>query len=853
MKNIIIYVRNHFDLMWRRAFRREIYDNGKYYVSYAKLQELYIEKNLQFCREYPEYQFSVECPAVLRQYLRANPERLQEVRSLAQEGRLYVPAAGDNIIDSNMVRGESIVQNYVRGQKWLKETLGLMPKKATRMDAFGNSAQLPQILRGMGLRWVGGIVYTECTKPYWRGLDGSVVYTGNVPCVGNAGGWRKYAPCPVCHGAGEIAGERCAVCGGAGIDCARAEKDWAPIQVNDELFAGAECGIITVGGEELLPQQSTIDWAHAHADTYNICFGGEETVAHWLEKELQAVDAPPQELIFESPELNPNNTGCYVSRIQCKQVCRRQESKVLALQALYALRVWEKKAGVCPELDQLWELLLYTMFHDAITGTHVDEAYKELVEVWDKIDRGAEALFQKLALTNNEKGVTVFNLSSAEITSAIARIDQDEYLFHSLAPFSAVYFTEEMLDACRVSCEKAETYKQGQTAKNVRNVLQAEVYQELNMERQNAVIENEFFAIYADEHGIVKIWDRKNQRMLAEKQAFYVGEWLIEEDDGSPWATVGSARGYTQLSQYTRLSSRKEGSLYQRLNFAIVPNERTGDVISGVYVEWSVTLYKNMNRIVFHADVDWDCYRHRLRIAIPTAVSGAHRYEVPFGSLVRGEYVAEEKNWSGSNGDWPAVNWAGVETDEYSVALLNKGTPSYKIQSALKGDIIFLSVLRSPCIPTYLHEPQAYSMRKWDGMRDTGKHHFSYALVGMNGRLLDSNIVEQAEAYNTGLVYVKGKTALPQAPTIKEGGAVIAAIECGVGENSMQVRVVETHGVQQNILLCLPKNTEIVYQTDLQGNRIVELPVKNGCCAVTLRPFEIATVVCQRQENNDDR
>jgi hypothetical protein len=87
-------------------------------------------------------------------------------------------------------------------------------------------------------------------------------------------------------------------------------------------------------------------------------------------------------------------------------------------------------------------------------------------------------------------------------------------------------------------------------------------------------------------------------------------------------------------------------------------------------------------------------------------------------------------DWAAANGDWPAIHWAGVEQPGLSVALLNQGTPSYRIETSQDGDteIILLSLLRSPAIPTYLHEPYFYSMLDYDGMRDAGDHCFTYAL-----------------------------------------------------------------------------------------------------------------------------
>ena len=54
--------------------------------------------------------------------------------------------------------------------------------------------------------------------------------------------------------------------------------------------------------------------------------------------------------------------------------------------------------------------------------------------------------------------------------------------------------------------------------------------------------------------------------------------------------------------------------------------------------------------------------------------------------------------------------------------MFNQGTPSYRIEAGPgESEVILLSLLRSPAIPTYLHEPDYYSMTEYDGMRDFGR------------------------------------------------------------------------------------------------------------------------------------
>ena len=139
---------NHFDLAWRRTFRVDMKNNGRTFIPYAKIEQYYIEDNIKLCEKYPEYKFCIESFSVLDEYLRRFPERKEEIVSLAKQGKIFVPGSGYAIIDANMVSGETLVRNFLYGTLEAEELLGQKNRQGFRADAFGNSAQLPQILRG---------------------------------------------------------------------------------------------------------------------------------------------------------------------------------------------------------------------------------------------------------------------------------------------------------------------------------------------------------------------------------------------------------------------------------------------------------------------------------------------------------------------------------------------------------------------------------------------------------------------------------------------------------------------------------------------------------------------------------
>ena len=194
MKKIKAIVCDHMDLTWRRPFDRDMVFKGQNYVSYAKLEEYYILDNIKLARKYPKYKFVIESNEVVRKFLERNPMYEDELKKLYAEGRASTMFTGNNIIDVNLCNGESIVRNYLYGKRWLKRLGGKLSGVCQRTDAFGNSAQMPQIVRGFDCKYIGKISYSRCDGNYWRGLDGTTVVTTPVKIVFESGGYYKYPP-----------------------------------------------------------------------------------------------------------------------------------------------------------------------------------------------------------------------------------------------------------------------------------------------------------------------------------------------------------------------------------------------------------------------------------------------------------------------------------------------------------------------------------------------------------------------------------------------------------------------------------------------------------------------------------
>jgi len=864
-RDLPVFVINHQDLTWRRCFDRPLEHKGESYVSYAHLQELYLKENIRLCEEHPEYRFSLECVAVLEHFLKNNPDCEEKIRELLKSGRMHMPFTGHNIVDSNLITGESIIRNYLYGYTYMKDRFGYIADGFDRNDSFGNSAQLPQIARGFGINWVYNVVYTNLEGNYWRGLDGSVLANVKPEQAGICGGYAKYRPCPLCHGKGD---STCPECGGTLIDVPFAERRRFSIHVDESTPQSDELqGYLYVSGEELLPTEKMFDWIEENRERFNIFFSNyPELAKKYYSDRIARADCPPEDELHSSAEVNCNNTGVYVSRIRAKQNVRKIESRIYALESLSVINSLSGKPVCEEEISSLWSKILFTMFHDAVTGTMVDAAYDELCDIHREIDEKLAELEERLLCRRADGELSVINPYGQDFSGTVLvdcpegyapfdesgkrlrvlkRVDGMAEVSVSIPAFSSISLKLCPHDDKKQYHRFAYNQRSG-VAAVLRNDFEAA---ESSSAGESFTVENEFYRIVADPHGISEIFDKEAGVVVARESEYKVGEWILEHDEGSPWTTLSTDMRRMPLSGVTFLVSVERTADYCRLTYSHTKRFWAYAVDAGYEIFWTVTLPMGEKKILFEADVDWDTQNHRLRIAFPTPLKGRSIYEIPYGYIERKPYEPNivwphgPSNWAGAAGDYPAIGFAGVEGDGASVAVFNRGTPSYQIAPDKNGcETVLLSVLRSPSVGTYLHEPESYSMTDYYDMRDPGKHHFEYAIMSYASPFTENTAVTDSFSYNNRVLAGHGLDPLPEMPKLCSSDVRISAVKPAVDGGGYILRLCEYHGKEGGAVLQIPEGVKAVYETDLKEDAKRALPVIDGKVSLTLAPFRIMTL-----------
>lgn len=116
---------------------------------------------------------------ILEDYLEIRPERRDKIEELARTGRLVI---GPFYVlpDEFIISGESLVRNLELGHRVARSFGGKPSRAGFLCDMFGHNSQMPQILKGFGIR--GGFIWRGTNLVHenqlrWIGADGT-----ELPC-----------------------------------------------------------------------------------------------------------------------------------------------------------------------------------------------------------------------------------------------------------------------------------------------------------------------------------------------------------------------------------------------------------------------------------------------------------------------------------------------------------------------------------------------------------------------------------------------------------------------------------------------------------------------------------------------
>ncbi|MDX6572485.1 MAG: alpha-mannosidase, partial [Gaiellales bacterium] len=291
---------------------------------------------IRYMEAYPEYRFACSQAQQYAWVKERSPELWERLRAAVARGQ-FVPVGGSWVEpDCNLPSGESLVRQFLHGQRWFEAEFGSRHREFWSPDAFGYAGQLPQILRECGISrfLTQKLSWNRFNPPEhhtltWRGDDGSEVLAHYPP----ADTYNSDVTVP------EL------------LKVAREYKDHDHARTSLLVYGFGDGG----GG----PTRAMLETLRRAADLQGLPRTTQRTSEEFFDElEASSGERPvvTGELYFEY------HRGVYTSQARTKLGNRRAEHALHDAEFLSCL------AGEYPheELDRLWKLLLLQQFHDIL-------------------------------------------------------------------------------------------------------------------------------------------------------------------------------------------------------------------------------------------------------------------------------------------------------------------------------------------------------------------------------------------------------------------------------------------------------------------------------------------------------
>ena len=312
-----------------------------------------------FCEEFDNFVFNHNEALLYQCVEKYEPELFKRIQRLVKSGKWHIMGGWYLQPDCNMPSGESIIRQIMIGQKYFMEKFGVRPTTAVSMDSFGHSKGLVQILQKAG--------YDSyiMLRPE--------VNSGNPAGLPQTFSWQGY--------------------GGSRIIGHRLDEGY------NTLFGTAAGAIAHYMNENQSSHDIVRCWGVGN-------HGGGPSRKDISElNDLIEREKEHQEIIHSTPEafiagididklekfdgdLNPVNMGCYTTMHKVKALHRKLEN---------TLAVAEKVSTVCDmeglaaypdqKIQEAYEDLLFSEFHDALPGTSIKDVESDLLQ---KLGHGIE-------------------------------------------------------------------------------------------------------------------------------------------------------------------------------------------------------------------------------------------------------------------------------------------------------------------------------------------------------------------------------------------------------------------------------------------------------------------------------
>ncbi len=565
---------------------------------------------LRYMEDYPEYKFTASQAQQYEWMKEEQPALYAKIRKRVKEKR-FIPAGGSWVeADCNIPSGESLVRQFLFGQRFFQREFGMTCHESWNPDVFGYNGQMPQIMRGVGLSSFVStkLSWNQTNKPHrhtfwWEGIDGSRVLT-HFPPSDTYNGYCKVKQ--LLFSVGNY-------------------KDLDRSNESLYIFGYGDGG----GG----PNMEMLERLRRMCDVDGMpkvqIRAPQETIAR-IAADAQKLTTQVGELYLE------RHRGTYTTQARNKLGNRRCEKLLHDVELLASL------APQYPdkELQRLWKLTLLNQFHDIIPGSSITQVHKESLEQYaDILSSGGKLRDLSLAQLGFKAGKRFVAINT--LSAARTEVVELPGPAHKLAVVSA--------PAMGYAVQEPKT--------------EADVPVTISETRKNITLENRFVrAVFRRDGTLVSLFDKGSEREAISGNANRFV--LFGENNYDAWETEEyhlEARREACGAKSARITEKNPMRAAVEFKYDISPRCRLRQVVSLTAIS---------PRLDFACETDWNERNLFLKVEFPTTLRSDYAtYEIQFGHLRRPTHF--NNSYDLARFEVCAQRWADLSEHGFGLALLN--------------------------------------------------------------------------------------------------------------------------------------------------------------------------------------
>ncbi|KAJ4288183.1 Glycoside hydrolase, 38 vacuolar alpha mannosidase [Kalmusia sp. IMI 367209] len=662
---------------------------------------------------YPELRFVCSQAQQYKWLEQLYPSTFDRVKKKVKEGS-FQPIGGSWVEhDTNLPGGESLIRQFLYGQRYFESRFGQRCKTFWLPDTFGYSTQLPQICR------ISGMTRFLTQKLSWNNINNFPHTTFNWVALDNSQVICHMPPCETYTAEAHFGDVKRSVTQHKSLD-----QDKTSLLVFGKGDGGGgptwemlerlrRCrGISDKTG--LLPHVKLGDSADDFFDKLEKKVEQGTEFVTWY-----------GELYFEL------HRGTYTTQANNKRNNRRSEIMLRDIEFLATLATIQNEFGKKSsykypkkDLDDMWEDVLLCQFHDCLPGSSIEMCYRDSDEIYAKVfTTGEKLLSDALSELGFDQDIKANSKLFALNTLPWARTELVK--LPSLAGLPSYGLAHSnSLGLMGVTPLASPYLSTTASIKEVRpNVFE---------------LRNSQFIVEVSKGVITSLYDINADRELIPKGA--KAAQLVLFDDKPLYWQAWDVEVY-------HLQSRQELQPSKVVISEDGPHRVSLDVETKIsdksWVKTTISLPAAIGNaptsIEIDAEIEWQETMKFLKVEFPVDIVNTEAsYETQFGIVRRPTHY--NTSWDMAKFEVCVHKWADLSEATYGVSILNDSRYGF----ATAGNVMRLSLLRAPKAP--------------DAHADMGRHRTRYAIFPHAGPLNEAT-VRKAFEFNNPLRIVGQKSS----------------------------------------------------------------------------------------------